>query len=268
MASISNVTSEKSSAVANWSKRCSMISEADVMTSQRRSRIGWTRPKIDLNRPIDRVRRVLAARRQNTETAGLTGAKINCIRLSVETQPYQMIILDNLRAFVVHSKSRQPLAPQYLMQGPLMQWPLTGCNTAARRSHCSVADGIQVDHNHQLAGSLFRPRSTKVGRHSGSSASSSRRFGRRRNRVAMAISLSIRASWAPRQKWKAASKVGGVHRAGRYPAADPGYPDRLLGLHWQTPAGRGRSLPSGFSSRQLSSMSSSATRPVNWTDEL
>ena len=36
--------------------------------------------------------------------------------------------------------------------------------TAARRSQCSVADGIQVDHNHQLAGSLFRPRSTKVGR--------------------------------------------------------------------------------------------------------
>ena len=75
-----------------------------------------------------------------------------------------------------------------------------GLKTAARRSQCSVADGIQVDHNHQLAGSLFRPRSTKVGRHSGFSASSSRRFGRRRNRVAMAISLSIRASWAPRQK--------------------------------------------------------------------
>jgi hypothetical protein len=74
-----------------------------------------------------------------------------------------------------------------------------GLKTAARRSQCSVADGIQVDHNHQLAGSLFRPRSTKVGRHSGSSASSSHRFGRRRNGVAMAISLSIRASWAPRQ---------------------------------------------------------------------
>jgi hypothetical protein len=39
-----------------------------------------------------------------------------------------------------------------------------GLKTAARRSQCSVADGIQVDHNHQLAGSLFRPRSTKVGR--------------------------------------------------------------------------------------------------------
>ena len=65
-----------------------------------------------------------------------------------------------------------------------------GLKTAARRSQCSVPDGMQVDHNHQLAGSLFRPRSTKVGRHSGFSASSSRRFGRRRNRVAMAISLS------------------------------------------------------------------------------
>ena len=74
-----------------------------------------------------------------------------------------------------------------------------GLKTAARRSHCSVPDGMQVDHNHQLAGSHFRPRSTKVGRHS-VSASSSRRFGRRRSRVAMAISLSIRASWAPRQK--------------------------------------------------------------------
>jgi hypothetical protein len=64
-----------------------------------------------------------------------------------------------------------------------------GLKTAARRSQCSVPDGTQVDHNHQLAGSLCRPHCTKVGRHSGFSASSSRRLGRRRNRVAMAILL-------------------------------------------------------------------------------
>src|SRR5258707_1269763 len=54
---------------------------------------------------------------------------------------------------------------------------------------------------YQLAGSRFRPRNTKVGRHSGLSASSSRSSGSRRNKVEMAISASIRASWAPRQKW-------------------------------------------------------------------
>ena len=54
--------------------------------------------------------------------------------------------------------------------------------------------------SHQLAGSRFNPRSTKVGRHSGFCASSSRRPGMRRSNVAMAISASMRASCAPRQK--------------------------------------------------------------------
>jgi hypothetical protein len=53
----------------------------------------------------------------------------------------------------------------------------------------------------QLAGSRFTPRSAKVGRHSGFSASSSRRSGSRRSSVEIAISASMRASWAPRQKW-------------------------------------------------------------------
>jgi hypothetical protein len=40
-----HLTSRKSSAVANWSERCSMISGADATTSRRRSQIGWTRPR-------------------------------------------------------------------------------------------------------------------------------------------------------------------------------------------------------------------------------
>src|SRR3954454_10040643 len=54
---------------------------------------------------------------------------------------------------------------------------------------------------HQLAGSRFRPRSTKVGRHSGFSTSSMRRSGGRRNSVAKAISAYLQANWAPRHKW-------------------------------------------------------------------
>src|SRR5882724_11761076 len=42
--------------------------------------------------------------------------------------------------------------------------------------------------HYQLAGRRFRPRSTNVGRHSGFTASSSRRSGNRRSRVASAIS--------------------------------------------------------------------------------
>ena len=47
-------------------------------------------------------------------------------------------------------------------------------------------------HGYQLAGRRFRPRSTKVGRHSGFTASSSRRSGIRRSRVEIAISTLLR----------------------------------------------------------------------------
>ena len=52
---------------------------------------------------------------------------------------------------------------------------------------------------YQLAGSVLRPRKTKVCRQAGCSGSSSCRPGKRRNSVAIAISPSMRASWAPRQ---------------------------------------------------------------------
>jgi len=52
---------------------------------------------------------------------------------------------------------------------------------------------------YQLAGSVVRPRKTKVCRQSGCSGSSSCSLGKRRNSVAIAISPSMRASWAPRQ---------------------------------------------------------------------
>ena len=53
---------------------------------------------------------------------------------------------------------------------------------------------VPARRRYQRAGRRFKPRSTKVGRHSGLSASSSVRPGRRRNRVAIATSASRRAS--------------------------------------------------------------------------
>ena len=64
---------------------------------------------------------------------------------------------------------------------------------------CARQDRAEV--GYQLAGRLWRPRKTNAGRHSGWSASSSLRLGKRRSRVEMAISASMRASYAPRQKW-------------------------------------------------------------------
>ena len=63
---------------------------------------------------------------------------------------------------------------------------------------------------YQLAGSRSRPRSTKLGRHSAFTASSSRRSGIRRSRVEIATSASMRASWAPRQKWMPPPKDSGL----------------------------------------------------------
>ncbi len=63
-----------------------------------------------------------------------------------------------------------------------------------------AAGSVAAAGRYQLAGSRLRPRSTKVGPPLGFSASSSRRSGMRRSRVEMAISASIRANWAPRQK--------------------------------------------------------------------
>ena len=53
---------------------------------------------------------------------------------------------------------------------------------------------VEPDWSYQLAESLLRPRKTNVGRQSGLSASSSRRLGKRRNNVPIAISPSMRAS--------------------------------------------------------------------------
>ncbi len=80
--------------------------------------------------------------------------------------------------------------------------------TVSRQAQASArALGLQIlqeiacfQASYQLAGSSTRPRSTKLCRQLGCSGSSSPSFGRRRSRVANAISPSIRASWAPRQK--------------------------------------------------------------------
>ncbi len=80
--------------------------------------------------------------------------------------------------------------------------------TVSRQAQASArALGLQIlqeiacfQASYQLAGSSTRPRSTKLCRQLGCSGSSSPSFGRRRSRVAIAISPSIRASWAPRQK--------------------------------------------------------------------
>jgi hypothetical protein len=52
---------------------------------------------------------------------------------------------------------------------------------------------------YQLAESLFSPRKTNVRRQSGRSLLSSCSVGRRRSKVAIATSASMRASWAPTQ---------------------------------------------------------------------
>ena len=65
---------------------------------------------------------------------------------------------------------------------------------------CGEVTAMRRDRHHQLAGNFVRPRSTKVGRHCGLSALSSFSSGSRRKSVAIAISASIRASWAPRQR--------------------------------------------------------------------
>jgi hypothetical protein len=52
---------------------------------------------------------------------------------------------------------------------------------------------------YQLAESLFSPRKTNVRRQSGRSLLSSCSIGRRRSKVAIATSASMRASWAPTQ---------------------------------------------------------------------
>ena len=74
----------------------------------------------------------------------------------------------------------------------------------------ATGDAMDFGLGSQLAGSRFRPRSTKVGRQSGFSTSSMRRSGSRRSKVAMAISASMRASWAPRQKWMPPPKDSGL----------------------------------------------------------
>jgi hypothetical protein len=77
--------------------------------------------------------------------------------------------------------------------GAACSWPRPSARP--RRRHPQV----RRNEPYQLAGSVVRPRKTKVCRQSGCSGSSSRRPGKRRNSVAIAISPSMRASWAPRQ---------------------------------------------------------------------
>ena len=124
-----------------------------------------------------------------------------------------------------------------------------GLQTAARRSQCSVPDGMQVDHNHQLAGTF-----------SGRTARKSAAIPVfRHHRAADLAGGAIGSQWRSGFRFARVGHEGrseyrlrrteDVHRARRYPIY-PAHPDRLLGLDWQTPAGRARSHPSGFSSRQ------------------
>jgi hypothetical protein len=68
-----HLTRRRSSADANWSGSCSTISGADATTS-RRVRGSAERGRNLSQRAIDRLRRVLAARSQYTENAGLAAA--------------------------------------------------------------------------------------------------------------------------------------------------------------------------------------------------
>jgi hypothetical protein len=62
------------------------------------------------------------------------------------------------------------------------------CRPPQYKDNCGEVTAADHRDGHQLAGSRLRPRRTKVGRHSGFSASSSRKFGRRRSKVEIAIS--------------------------------------------------------------------------------
>jgi hypothetical protein len=57
--------------------------------------------------------------------------------------------------------------------------------------------GVSVPRRYQPAVNFFGPRRTKFGRHCGLSTPSSFSSGSRHKSAAMAISASIRASWAP-----------------------------------------------------------------------
>ena len=104
---------------------------------------------------------------------------------------------------------------------------------------------------HQLAGSALRPRSTKVGRHSGFSALSSRRSGSRRSKVEIAISASMPRQLGAEAKMDAAAKGQRPHIGTGDIEAYPAGRDRPPGRDWPNPAGTARFRLSGFSCRRV-----------------
>ena len=141
-------------------------------------------------------------------------------------------------------KSRPPLAPQYLVQ-----WPITDSRLRLGEVSAASPTGYRWT-------TITSSRAAFSGRAARKSAAIP---VFRHHRAADLAGGAIGSRWQSRFQFARVGHQGrneyrlrrteGVHRAGRYPVY-PAYPDRPLGLDWQTPAGRARSLPSGFSSRQ------------------
>ena len=137
----------------------------------------------------------------------------------------------------------------------LGKWPVTDAvannelKTAVRRSQCSVPTRYRWT-------TITSSRAAFSGRAARKSAAIP---VFRHHRAADLAGGAIGSRWRSRFQFARVGHQGrseyrlrrteDVHRAGRYPVY-PAYPDRLMGLDWQTPAGRARSHPSGFSFRQ------------------